>query len=203
MMDDEDIYISENEEVEHEGELDPDERMEGEVSEDDAYVIPKPISEMEKRRKRIKKNEEKRKKKLHADIEDGEDVGMQIEIVKQKTQDDYNIDELAETLVLAKKMLRNHSQEEIIDASYSGRYNFEDHDDLPKWFTDDEKKHNFKKLPITKEEFQQEKDRLMAINARVPKKILEAKVRRKIRVQKKLKKTQKKAENLMSQEGIT
>ncbi len=43
----------------------------------------------------------------------------------------------------------------------------------------------------------------MAINARVPKKILEAKVRRKIRVQKKLKRTQKKAEHVMSQEGIT
>jgi AdoMet-dependent rRNA methyltransferase SPB1 len=43
----------------------------------------------------------------------------------------------------------------------------------------------------------------MAINARVPKKILEAKVRRKIRVQRKLKKTQKQAENVMSQEGVT
>lgn len=42
----------------------------------------------------------------------------------------------------------------------------------------------------------------MAINARVPKKILEAKVRRKIRIQKKLKQTQKKSENIMSQEGI-
>lgn len=33
----------------------------------------------------------------------------------------------------------------------------------------------------------------MAINARVPKKIMEARVRRKMRVQKKLKKTQKQA----------
>jgi len=29
--------------------------MEGEVSDDDAYKIPKPLSDMEKRRKRIKK----------------------------------------------------------------------------------------------------------------------------------------------------
>lgn len=48
--------------------------------------------------------------------------------------DDYNIDELAETLAIAKKMLRNRSREEIIDNSY-GRYNFQDHDQLPKWFT--------------------------------------------------------------------
>lgn len=37
-------------------------------------------------------------------------MGGQIEIVKHKTIDDYNIDELAETLVIAKKMLRNHSR---------------------------------------------------------------------------------------------
>ena len=136
MMDDEDIYISENEEADYDEKVDPDQKMEGELSDDENYVVPKPISEMEKRRKRMKKNEDRKKKKLHQDIEDGEDVGGQIEIVPQKTQDDYNIDELAETLVIAKKMLRNHSREEIIDESY-GRYTFEDHDDLPKWFTDD------------------------------------------------------------------
>jgi AdoMet-dependent rRNA methyltransferase SPB1 len=43
----------------------------------------------------------------------------------------------------------------------------------------------------------------MAINARVPGKVMEARVRKKMRVQKKLKKTQKAAENLMSQEGIS
>jgi|JI10StandDraft_1071094.scaffolds.fasta_scaffold33918_5 AdoMet-dependent rRNA methyltransferase SPB1 len=64
--------------------------------------------------------------------------------------EDYDIDSLAETLIIAKKMLRNHSRDEIIDESYRG-FSFEDHDDLPKWFTDDEKRHNFKKLPITKE----------------------------------------------------
>jgi hypothetical protein len=43
----------------------------------------------------------------------------------------------------------------------------------------------------------------MAINARVPKKILEAKVRRKIRIQKKAEdKLRKKSEHIMSQEGI-
>lgn len=46
-------------------------------------------------------------------------------------------------------MLRNRSRDEMLDSSYS-RFNFEDHDDLPKWFSEDEKKHNFKKTPITK-----------------------------------------------------
>jgi hypothetical protein len=50
--------------------------------------------------------------------------------------EDYNIDDLAETLVLAKKMLRNRGREEIIESTYS-RFNFEDHDNLPKWFAED------------------------------------------------------------------
>ena len=46
-MDDEDIYISENEEeIDDEQKVDPNERMEGEVSDDDAYVIPKPTTDM-------------------------------------------------------------------------------------------------------------------------------------------------------------
>jgi hypothetical protein len=34
--------------------------MEGEVSDDEAYVIPKPLSDMEKRRQQIKRNAEKK-----------------------------------------------------------------------------------------------------------------------------------------------
>lgn len=37
-------------------------------------------------------------------------MGGQIEIVKHKTMDYYDIDSLAETLVIAKKMLRNQTR---------------------------------------------------------------------------------------------
>ena len=111
LMDDEDLYISENQEANNDEKVDPNERMEGELSDDEHYVIPEPMSDMERRRQQLKKNEAKKQKKLHKDIDDGEDVGGQIEIVPQRTQDNYNIDELAETLVIAKKMLRNHSRE--------------------------------------------------------------------------------------------
>jgi xylose isomerase len=50
--------------------------------------------------------------------------------------EDYDIDSLAETLAIAKKMLRNGSKSEIVENSYRG-YSFEDHDQLPKWFTED------------------------------------------------------------------
>lgn len=66
---------------------------------------------MEKRRKQLKKTKEKKEKKLKKDIEEGEEVGGQIEIVKHKAMEDYNIDELASTLAIAKKMLRNRSRD--------------------------------------------------------------------------------------------
>lgn len=45
--------------------------MEGELSDDDAYTIPKPTSDMQKRRKQLKKNELKKEKKLKKSVQEG------------------------------------------------------------------------------------------------------------------------------------
>ncbi len=45
-MDDDDLYISDNEEEINEEAVDPNEKIDGELSDDDAYVIPKPLSDM-------------------------------------------------------------------------------------------------------------------------------------------------------------
>ena len=68
------------------------------------------MTDMQKRRKQLKRNELKKEKKLKKSIIQGEDVGGQIEIVKNRQMEDYNIDSLAETLAIAKKMLRNGSR---------------------------------------------------------------------------------------------
>ena len=171
--------------------IDPNERVPGELDDDDAYVIKKPMSDLEIRKKRVAKKDKRLQQK-----EEEEKADTKIEIVPRKTMEDYDIDSLAETLAIAKKMLRTRQREEIIDGSY-GRFSFEDHDDLPTWFTEDEKKHNYKSLPITKEQFEREKNRLMAINAKVPKKIMEAKIRKKMKMMRKLKKTKQQAEKVM------
>lgn len=64
---------------------------------------------MEKRRKKIRKEQKKKdnKAKKHTDDIDN----TQIEIVPEKKMEDYDIDSLAETLAIAKKMLRNHPRE--------------------------------------------------------------------------------------------
>lgn len=105
-------------------------------------------------------------------------------------------------MALAKKMQRKRAREDIIDSTYS-RYAFEDQDNLPTWFIEDEKRHSFKHLPITKEEFNAEKERLMAINRRAPKKIIEAKIRNYKRMEKKMKKAKNKANQIMESEGIS
>lgn len=58
--------------------MDPNEKMDGELSDDEAYVIPKPLSDMEKRRQQLKKSKDKKDKKLKQSIEEGEDVGGEI-----------------------------------------------------------------------------------------------------------------------------
>lgn len=56
----------------------------------------------------------------------------------------------AEILAYAKKMLRKKSREAIIDESYN-RYTFNDVG-LPRWFYEDERKHNKPEKPVTKDE---------------------------------------------------
>lgn len=56
----------------------------------------------------------------------------------------------AEILAYAKKMLKKKNRESILDDAYN-RYTFND-EDMPRWFADDEKKHNRPEKPITKEE---------------------------------------------------
>jgi AdoMet-dependent rRNA methyltransferase SPB1 len=95
-----------------------------------------------------------------------------IEIVPELRYDDYDIDAMAEMRVLAHKMLRKKDRDEIIDESYN-RYNRPVDEDAPEWFLEDERRHNFKHLPITKEEYRAEKERLMALHNKAPKKVIQ------------------------------
>lgn len=80
------------------------------------YELNLPLSEMEKRRRKLKKlaAKEESKKKIK------EDPNLRdFDIVPQKRLEDYDIDDLATNLVLAKKMLRKKTREQIIENSYN------------------------------------------------------------------------------------
>lgn len=87
--------------------MDPDERVPGEREDDDAYVIHKPLSDMERRRKMLNRKKRKEERTTNA----GEKKESEIELVPAKKMEDYDIDSLAETLAVAKKMLRNRTRE--------------------------------------------------------------------------------------------
>ncbi|CAD8103018.1 unnamed protein product [Paramecium sonneborni] len=163
------------------------------------FELNLPISDMEKRRRKLKKIAAREEKKIKL-AQEKDPNHKELEIVPEKKLEDYDIDELATNLALAKKMMRKKTREQIIENSF-GRDKWED-EDLPQWFMEDEERHVFKMEPITKEEFQQEKQRLYEINSRVPKKIMEAKIRKWKKAQKKLKTAAKKAQTVFDTDGI-
>jgi AdoMet-dependent rRNA methyltransferase SPB1 len=80
-------------------------------------------------------------------------------------------DAIAETVAIAKLMLRKKTREEIIDSSYN-RYIFEEEkNDLPVWFAEDEDKHNKPTLPVTREMIDAEKARMREFDVKTPKKV--------------------------------
>jgi len=166
---------------------------------DNDYVLPVPVSERDRRKKKLAR--QTKRKDIKEQKEKGEE-NDEIEIVPQLAFEDYDFDELATTRVLAQKMLRQKDREQIIEDSYN-RYSKPEDEDAPDWFAEDERRHNFKTLPITKEEFQAEKLKILQLKSRPIKKIVEAKFRRKMQVAKKMDKAKVKAKQIFEQEGIS
>lgn len=119
---------------------------------------------------------------------------------KQRGYESMDSDEIAETRVLAKKMLRRKQRTELLDATYN-RYSFhEDPSQLPSWFVEDEGKNYFRHHNATKEEIAMEKEEIKAYNARPSKKVEEAKARKKKRLVKAMQKIKTKAQVIADQD---
>ncbi|KAG2389077.1 hypothetical protein C9374_014477 [Naegleria lovaniensis] len=107
----------------------------------------------------------------------------------------------ATALALGKKLLRKKERREFIDNAFH-RYAFND-EDVPDWLADDEVKSFRKQDPITKEEADEIKRKMAEIDARPIKAVLEAKIRRKFRAQKKIKEVKDKAEVIAQSQELT
>eukprot|EP01029_Cantina_marsupialis_P003177 TRINITY_DN13000_c0_g1_i2.p1 TRINITY_DN13000_c0_g1~~TRINITY_DN13000_c0_g1_i2.p1 ORF type:complete len:947 (-),score=422.19 TRINITY_DN13000_c0_g1_i2:75-2915(-) len=83
-------------------------------------------------------------------------------------------------MALGAQMMKKHRKRDLIDASYN-RYAWDDGDEMPDWFKDDERKHSQPMLPITKEEADIQRQRFHELNAKPMNKVLEARARKRNR----------------------
>jgi AdoMet-dependent rRNA methyltransferase SPB1 len=98
-------------------------------------------------------------------------------------------------LAIATRLLKKKERRDFIDNAFN-RFTFNDKEELPIWFRDEEMQHYKKTLPITKEDIQKQKLKFEEINARPIKKVLEAEFRKKRKNKNKLEKVREKANSV-------
>ena len=108
--------------------------------------------------------------------------------------DGYTIN-TAQAYTLAQKLVS--SKHGVIDDSFN-RYTFNDPNDLPGWFTQDESRHNKPSMPVTKESVAFMKQQMKQLDARPIRKVAEAKFRKQLRTQRRLEKAKAKGEGLVN-----
>ena len=204
--------------------LDEDEDEEEDIKDD--VIINNPLRKEKKKKEENKENKAEEKKQTGNKSEEEDEDNLSYDTDEQEKnnkflnkktkrnkgeedyssseneEEGYNSDEKAEIRAIAKKMLRKKERLKILNSSYN-RYAFEDDEKVPKWFLEDEAKHNKPIKPVTKAEVLAEKEYLRKITVRMPKKILEAKARKRNKLNKRLQKIRKQAEGIANQDEYT
>ncbi|GMM50204.1 27S pre-rRNA (guanosine2922-2'-O)-methyltransferase [Starmerella bacillaris] len=106
-------------------------------------------------------------------------------------------------MTLAQKLaLGQITKHDLINEGYN-KVSFRDRENLPEWFLEDEAKHTRYMKPITKEAALAAKEAMKALNARPIKKVTEAKMRKKMRAQRRLEKIRKKSDLINEDSSIS
>jgi len=116
--------------------------------------------------------------------------------------EDYDSDDYAETLALGTMMLRKSKAKSLVDASYN-RFAWNDPEDLPDWFQDDETRHYRPQLPIPPELLAKMKEKFISLAVRPITKVAEARFRKNKRAKSKLAVAKKKAESVANSSDMT
>ena len=114
----------------------------------------------------------------------------------------YDSEDQATTLALGTLMLRKSRAKILADASYN-RFAWNDPNDLPEWFVDDEVRHYRPQLPIPKALMDSIKQRFQDLTSKPIKKVAEARARKRKRAADKLRAAKKKAEALSNADGMS
>jgi AdoMet-dependent rRNA methyltransferase SPB1 len=129
-----------------------------------------------------------------------------LEVVDDRKYDsdheEYDSDDYAQTLALGTMMLRRSKEKALVDASYN-RYAWNDPNDLPEWFVDDENKHYRPQLPIPPALIAKMKEKMLALSAKPIAKVAEARARKQKRAKTKLAAAKKQAEALANNSDMS
>ncbi|OQR68901.1 putative rRNA methyltransferase 3-like [Tropilaelaps mercedesae] len=97
---------------------------------------------------------------------------------------------------LGERLIRSaKSKRDLFNEGFH-RYMFDDRENLPVWFVEDEKKHCMKVPEVSSESLRRNREELKEVNVKTIKKVVEAKSRKKRRLMKRMDKARKKAEEL-------
>jgi len=149
-------------------------------------------------KEQLKKAKDTRSRRRRLEREEAEKQESNNFFQEVSQDEDWSSDEedaVAEVLAMGKQMLNKKKRERMINASYN-RYNFDDPENLPKWFTEEEREHQTPVMPVTKQDILEYKAYLKAVNARPLKKVAEAKARKKRKAMKEWEKMKKQATNV-------
>lgn len=151
-----------------------------------------------------KKSKKSKKSKTADDEADDHDdqVGAFEEVVAVDDWSSSDSDAVAEVLAIGQKMQAKRARSQLVNDSYN-RYSFQDPDDVPEWFTHDERNHNKPNVPITKAEVDEIKAQFKGVNKRTIKKVAEAKARKKYKAMKRFDRLKQSAEHIMSSREIS
>ncbi len=107
--------------------------------------------------------------------------------------EEYDSDDYAKTLALGTMILRKSKEKALVDASYN-RYAWNDPQNLPDWFVDDENRHYRPQLPIPPELLEKMRAKFLNLATRPIAKVAEARSRKNKMAKVKLAAAKKKAE---------
>eukprot|EP01053_Blabericola_migrator_P006303 Blabericola_migrator_1__6302@NODE_317_length_9889_cov_67_793016_g258_i0_p1_GENE_NODE_317_length_9889_cov_67_793016_g258_i0NODE_317_length_9889_cov_67_793016_g258_i0_p1_ORF_typecomplete_len946_score282_17Spb1_C/PF07780_12/1_4e04Spb1_C/PF07780_12/1_8e04Spb1_C/PF07780_12/1_7e57FtsJ/PF01728_19/2_7e53DUF3381/PF11861_8/5_9e03DUF3381/PF11861_8/9_9e25DUF3381/PF11861_8/33DUF3381/PF11861_8/3_6e02DUF3381/PF11861_8/6_8e02DUF3381/PF11861_8/3_9e03DUF3381/PF11861_8/1_8e04Methyltrans_Mon/PF14314_6/3_6e05Methylt len=125
-----------------------------------------------------------------------------VEEPKIKVQAPKHKEDLAEIQALGSLMIKRKSRMDLMDGMYN-RWAFEDDENLPEWFKEDDEQARIPELPITKELMDQYRARLREIAERPAKKVAEARARKKAQAERRMAALKKQAMQIAENEDLT
>lgn len=158
---------------------------------------------------------------MEVDLDELDELDFELVDAEEEYQQEYNLDDLdaedyndqlhqrkvdlatVEAMTLAHKVAMGQMTRNDLVNEGINKFLFRDHDNLPAWFVEDEKRHLKIIKPVTKEAMQALREKQKQLNARPIKKVLEAQGRKKMRALRRMEKLKKKLDLINEDLGVS